>query len=142
MKIVLCNVSGWYDIWTRPVEDIFVERIRSLCISTINIKNIHGYEWIFVIQNARTDNDMTRVVDSLVGNLYIMEQDWGLLKEYVLSYIQRCDGELLYRWLDNHKLDGIFNKLLKVVEIPDDIEYEIIVVDGWEEVHEKHRSWK
>ncbi len=30
---------------------------------------------------------------------------------------------------------------LKIIEIPDDIEYEISEYDGAESVHEKHRSW-
>ena len=30
---------------------------------------------------------------------------------------------------------------LKVIEIPDGIEWEILVHDGYETVHEKHRSW-
>jgi len=30
---------------------------------------------------------------------------------------------------------------LKVIEIPDDIEWEIDEYDGWETVEEKHRSW-
>ena len=140
MKIVLCNVNRWYDVWTKPVEALWRDRIQSMNISIV--EDVHGYEWLYVIQNNRTHTEVIRVVDSLIGNLYITIQDWNMLKEYVLDYIQRCDGELLSKWLENHKLDGVFNKLLKIVEIPDNIEYEIIVVDGWEEVHEKHRSWK
>lgn len=35
---------------------------------------------------------------------------------------------------------GMLSKLV-VIEIPDDIEYEIADDDGIETVHEKHRSW-
>ena len=35
---------------------------------------------------------------------------------------------------------GIFGKL-KVVEIPDDIEWEIKDYDGIETIHEKHKTW-
>lgn len=30
---------------------------------------------------------------------------------------------------------------LKIIEIPDDIEWEIEEYDGWEHVAEKHRVW-
>ena len=30
---------------------------------------------------------------------------------------------------------------LAVVEIPDDVEWEINEYDGWESIHEKHRVW-
>jgi hypothetical protein len=30
---------------------------------------------------------------------------------------------------------------LEIVEIPDDVEWEIQEYDGWESIHEKHRSW-
>ena len=36
--------------------------------------------------------------------------------------------------------NGGFTKL-KVVEIPDDVEYNIYDYDGMETIHEKHRSW-
>lgn len=38
------------------------------------------------------------------------------------------------------KANGEFAKL-KVVEIPDDVEYEIQDYDGIETIHEKHRGW-
>lgn len=31
---------------------------------------------------------------------------------------------------------------LKIVEIPKDVEYTIEDYDGWESIHEKHRSWE
>lgn len=34
-----------------------------------------------------------------------------------------------------------FDAELKVVEIPDDVEYEIDEYDGQETIHEKHRMW-
>lgn len=30
---------------------------------------------------------------------------------------------------------------LEIVEIPDDVDWEIDEYDGWESIHEKHRSW-
>ncbi len=39
------------------------------------------------------------------------------------------------------KANGIHARL-KVVVIPDDVEWEIVEQDGMESVHEKHRSWE
>lgn len=39
------------------------------------------------------------------------------------------------------KANGLFSEL-KIVEIPDGIEFSIEEYDGREEIHEKHRSWK
>ena len=39
------------------------------------------------------------------------------------------------------KANGMFARL-KVVEIPDDVEYEIDYYDGLESIHEKHRVWE
>lgn len=30
---------------------------------------------------------------------------------------------------------------LKIVEIPDDVQWQIVEYDGWEHVAEKHRTW-
>ena len=38
------------------------------------------------------------------------------------------------------KASGRFGNI-EVAEIPDDIEWEIDDYDGWETIHEKHRSW-
>ena len=38
------------------------------------------------------------------------------------------------------KANGKFAKL-EVVEIPDDVMWEISSYDGWETIEEKHRSW-
>ena len=40
-----------------------------------------------------------------------------------------------------HKADGYFANL-KVVEIPDDVEWEINDYDGIESIHEVHRVWE
>lgn len=39
------------------------------------------------------------------------------------------------------KANGLCAKL-KVVEIPDDVEWELYEYDGFESIHEKHRVWK
>lgn len=39
-----------------------------------------------------------------------------------------------------HKASGLHAKL-KVIEIPDDVKWEIDDYDGWETIHEVHRTW-
>lgn len=42
--------------------------------------------------------------------------------------------------LGEDKSSGMFGEI-RVIEIPDDIEFEIDDYDGIESIHEKHRSW-
>lgn len=58
--------------------------------------------------------------------------DDGRQSEELLSVIEELGTE---------KSSGVFSKL-KIVEIPDDVEYEIEEYDGMEWVSEKHRTWR
>lgn len=55
--------------------------------------------------------------------------------------LERNDPSLI--WIVNElgkESNGRFASL-EIVEIPDDVEWEIDEYDGWETIHEKHRSW-
>jgi hypothetical protein len=65
--------------------------------------------------------------------------------EYGLDYNdkeKRCDPNLV-KVVEKlgKRADGSFASL-KVVDIPDDMEWEIEEYDGWESIHEKHRVWR
>ena len=68
---------------------------------------------------------------------------WEEIQEYYFypSDIDRTDLDLIdvVKKLGN-KANGTFSEL-KIVEIPDGIEWEISEYDGLETVEEKHRSW-
>lgn len=55
--------------------------------------------------------------------------------------ISRNDPALVQLVEENTKLYSGRHATLKVVEIPDDVEYEIEEYDGNEHVAEKHRTW-
>lgn len=58
------------------------------------------------------------------------------------SYPEKRDDPLLIQVLE--ELGPLANgrlAKLKIVEVPDDVEWEIDEYDGWETVEEKHRSW-
>jgi hypothetical protein len=74
----------------------------------------------------------------IIGNYYADEDD------NVLSYydIPRDDPDLVKIVEEfGDKASGTFSEL-KIVEIPDDIEWEIEEYDGMEWVAEKHRTWR
>jgi hypothetical protein len=56
--------------------------------------------------------------------------------------IERTDKDLIYIVEKyKQKCDG-FCSTLKIVEIPDDVDWQIDEYDGLESVEEKHRSWQ
>lgn len=63
-------------------------------------------------------------------------------KNWSCDEIRRDDPVLIetVEQLGLEKSSGIFSSL-KIIEIPNDIEWEIVDHDGMEEIHEKHRKW-
>lgn len=59
------------------------------------------------------------------------------------DYDKRADPKLVecVETLGSAAASGRYANL-KVVEIPDDVEYEIHSYDGLESIHEKHREWR
>lgn len=73
-----------------------------------------------------TERDNYRIMGRYWETWIDDKRDWDLLVECVEELGEKANG--------NHAS-------LKVVEIPDDVDYEIDEYDGLETVHEKHRSW-
>ncbi len=53
----------------------------------------------------------------------------------------RADPKLVQVVEELGRAAGDSYSMLEVIEIPDGIEWEILACDGYETVHEKHRSW-
>lgn len=62
----------------------------------------------------------------------------------VASYTIPRDNDLLIRIIEEVGVAnaGGLSANLKIIEIPDDIEFVIREYDGRETVHEKHRTWR
>lgn len=73
-----------------------------------------------------------------------ISDDWKAFEEHYFYYndIERNDPDLIrvIETLGEDKASGNLSRV-KVVEIPDDVAYEINDYDGIESVHEVHRSW-
>jgi len=61
--------------------------------------------------------------------------------DYYDSNIPRNDPVLVQLIEEDSKLYGGRGSRLKVVEIPDDVDWEISNYDGQEHVAERHRTW-
>ena len=73
------------------------------------------------------------------GYGFIENEDLGISGG---DFACRTDPRLLaaVEKIGYEKANGVFADL-EIVEIPDDVEWEIQEYDGWESIHEKHRSW-
>lgn len=63
--------------------------------------------------------------------------------EFILNPPEKRDDPILIQVVEElgEKSWGRFAKL-KVIEVPDGVEYNIDEYDGWESIHEKHRTWE
>lgn len=70
--------------------------------------------------------------------------DWGLVKNDYFYYgnVERTDEDLVkvVETLGSEKASGRLSQL-QIVEIPDNVVWELDEYDGIETVHEVHRSW-
>lgn len=74
------------------------------------------------------------------GYGYLSNDDMGIKSENYNAY--RADQRLISA-VEKVGVDGSSGSCakLRIVDIPDGVEWEIDEYDGYESVHEKHRSW-
>lgn len=91
---------------------------------------------------------MKIVINSCFGGFSLSKKAYEFLglewDDYGYAHIyNRTDPDLIrcIETLGSERASGLCAEL-HVIEIPDDIEYEIHNYDGIESVHEKHRSWE
>ena len=71
---------------------------------------------------------------------YLSNEDLGIKSDNYMAY--RADSKLIaaIEKVGIRESTGDLAEL-EIVDIPDDIEWEILEYDGTETVHEEHRSW-
>jgi hypothetical protein len=69
-------------------------------------------------------------------------QTWGFFSEFQDRDIPRNDSDLISIVEDLGQLANGSSADLRVIEIPDDVEWQIEEYDGSEWVAEKHRTWR
>ncbi len=62
--------------------------------------------------------------------------------EFRKEELRRDDRDLVTAFEEMQEKAGGNWSELKIVEVPDDVEWEIQEYDGWEWVAEKHRTWQ
>lgn len=64
------------------------------------------------------------------------------VKEYYYFNYQRNDPNLIRTIEELGDEASGYASCIKVIEIPDDVDWQIFEYEGTEQVHEKHRIWK
>ena len=69
---------------------------------------------------------------------YLDNEDFGIQSENLYQYRSHPD---LIEAIETSKKPNGFLSCIKVIEIPDGVDWELDSYDGVESIHEKHRAW-
>ena len=136
MKLVINRCFGGFGLSQLAVRE-YLKRKGKECFA-YNDENI-GSGKLYI---------QTEIENSTIFSIYTTKDfgettTWDEIKEHHFypRYIDRADLDLIevVKELGN-KANGRYAEL-KIVEIPDGVEWEISEYDGLETVEEKHRSW-
>ena len=138
MKIV---INGCYGGFGLSKEALF-ELIQTN--SELIFKHSLKEEYEFDVTGEYLKRDKTRLKPFKSNFFYLPFDDNLYDKKYVYYFgygFKRTHPDLI-KVIEKlgDKANGTHSKLI-IVEIPDDVEYEIEDYDGIESVHEVHRSW-
>lgn len=140
MKIVLNKCYGGFGL-SMEAEKAYLNLIGKKAYFYKQVKFAHEgrAEWVRVDKNQDDSSFLT----CLTVDLGIKVSDMKYKKDEYFYYgdIERTDPNLI-RVVEElgSRANGRFSEL-KVVEIPDGIEWEIDEYDGIEHIDEKHNSW-
>jgi len=113
-KIVINKCHGGFGL-----SDDAVMRYGELAwLNLVKTTTNHGFSMFH--KEGRVDN-----------NHYFYEGNIERDDKYLVEVVEEMGGKACGRYAD-----------LKVVEIPDDAEWQIEEYDGWEHIAEKHRTWE
>jgi len=113
MKVVINQCYGGFDLSDKAFERYFE-------LKGIAFESVLKYGNRLYFKAGHLDDD----------NYYLSEYD-----------IERNDPALVQVVEEMlHEANSQYSSL-KVVEIPDDVKWYIDEYDGWEKIHEEHRTW-
>ncbi len=143
MKIVINDDFGGFGVST----DVLIELVKrnAKCIKSMTLQEYYcgstkkHIDWQ---ENWQHDLEKYEQKEEFLAHNW----DFNVYKDGLLYFIDkanetRTDKDLIevIETLGEKSFGKHAN--LKVIEIPDNIEYEIHEYDGLESIHEKHRSW-
>lgn len=141
MKVVVNRCCGGFGLSDKAIEMIMNRKGLS-CFRYKQTK----YNWRDGIVEYTRCNSFGK---NVIGNYYLTK-DVGekinkIPNEYCWYYgskLERTDSDLIaiVEELGEESASGRFAQL-KIVEIPNDVNWEIYDYDGVETIHEVHRSW-
>lgn len=138
MKVVKNNCYGGFGL--SPLAILEYAKLKGI--------DLFMYKRQFDYKTFKKVHNLEDIKNSTFGPDY-STKDWGetctdeeINESYFSIFDIKRDDKALVEVVEKlgDNANGYFSNL-KVVEIPDDIEWEIDDYDGLETIHEKHRSW-
>lgn len=152
-KVVINRCYGGFGLSEQLAIELFKRKNNIEEVFVYAIKEYDGEEYNLISNIEFKDNGRIKEEDCL--SLYVCTKNLGKITtekelyshgaEYLLSLQQNADREdkdliELIEYLGEKKSSHIYSEL-EIIEIPDDVQYEIYYNDGLEEIHEIHRIW-
>jgi len=138
MKVVINKCYGGYGLSVKA-------QLRYL-----ELQGKKGYVYKISYKNDKaTYSKITSIdkIDTKSSNYYVVEKDYGyttdtIFESYKNVYPETRNDPLLVQVVEElgDKANG-WAAELRIVEIPDGIDWELEDYDGIESIHELHRSW-
>jgi len=138
MKIIINDCYGGFGISNLALKEYYKQKgIELFFYKQTKYHFMDGQDLFVKISENENVSNMTYAVSIDCGDSTDNISD----KENFSFNTERTDPILISIVEElGEKANAVYAKL-KVIEIPDGIEYEIDEYDGVESIHEKHRSW-
>lgn len=137
MKVVINSCFGGFGLSNEALIELY--RLESPAVKTITPKEYYGGKDLKFL-----NSDWEEKLNNDIESGWVCFHDGKILLDNARSTYEfnyRSDPKLVKVVKKMRgKANGNFAKL-KIVEIPDGVEFEIDDYDGVETIHETHRSW-